>query len=130
MKVAMASPSFSRRSFLLSTAACGAALHSLTLPSLLAQTAGGKRLRLASIGVGGMGASDLESLSSHPAVDVVALCDVDTNNLGGAVAKHGKAKTFADFRRMFDAMAGQIDAVNIATPDHTHAAAAMTARKR
>ena len=127
MKIAMASPFFSRRSFLLSTAACGAALHSLTLPSLLAQTAGGKRLRLASIGVGGMGASDLESLSSHPAVDVVALCDVDTNNLGGAAAKHEKARTFADFRRMFDEMAGQIDAVNIATPDHTHAAAAMTA---
>jgi len=112
---------------MLSAAASGAALHSLTLSSLLAQTAGGKRLRLASIGVGGMGASDLDSLSSHPAVDVVALCDVDTNNLGGAVGKHGKAKTFSDFRRMFDAMAGQIDAVNIATPDHTHAAAAMTA---
>jgi predicted dehydrogenase len=127
MKVAMDRPSFSRRLFLLSAAASGAALHSLTLPSLLAQTAGGKRLRLASIGVGGMGASDLESLSSHPAVDVVALCDVDSNHLGGAAAKHEKAKTFADFRRMFDEMAGQIDAVNIATPDHTHAAAAMTA---
>jgi len=127
MKTTIARPLCSRRSFMLSAAASGAALHSLTLSSLLAQTAGGKRLRLASIGVGGMGASDLESLSSHPAVDVVALCDVDTNNLGGAAGKHGKAKTFSDFRRMFDAMAGQIDAVNIATPDHTHAAAAMTA---
>ena len=127
MKTTIASPLCSRRSFMLSAAASGAALHSLTLSSLLAQTAGGKRLRLASIGVGGMGASDLESLSSHPAVDVVALCDVDTNNLGGAVGNHGKAKTFSYFRRMFDEMAGQIDAVNVATPDHTHAAAAMTA---
>ena len=114
----------SRRSFLMSTAACGAALNAFSLPALLAQPAGGKRLRLASIGVGGMGSSDLESLSSHPAVDVVALCDVDTNNLGAAAAKHATAKKFADFRRMLDEMAGEIDAVNISTPDHTHAAAA------
>ena len=58
------------------------------------------RLRLASIGVGGMGAADLQSLSSHQQVDVVALCDVDNNNLNAAAAKHPKAKLFRDFRKM------------------------------
>lgn len=85
------------------------------------------KLRLASIGVGGMGASDLASLSSHAKVEVVALCDVDSNNLAAAAEKHPNAKLFADFRKMFDAMSNEIDAVNVATPDHTHASAAMTA---
>ncbi|MFO0011122.1 MAG: Gfo/Idh/MocA family protein [Planctomycetota bacterium] len=85
------------------------------------------RLRLAGIGIGGMGAADLSSLSSHPNVDVVALCDVDSNRLAEAGEKHPQAKRFSDFRRMFDAMADSIDAVHVSTPDHTHAAAAMTA---
>lgn len=74
-----------------------------------------------------MGGSDLASLSSHPNVDVVALCDVDAGNLAAASAKHPQAKTFTDFRRLFDSFADSIDAVHVSTPDHTHAAAAMTA---
>ena len=35
------------------------------------------RLRTAHIGVGNMGFEDLKAISSHPLVDVVALCDVD-----------------------------------------------------
>ena len=85
------------------------------------------KLRLASIGVGGMGASDLASLSSHAKVEIVALCDVDSNNLAAAGEKHPNAKRFIDFRKMLDAMSNEIDAVNVATPDHTHASAAMTA---
>ncbi len=85
------------------------------------------RLRLAGIGVGGMGGSDLASLSSHPNVDVVALCDVDSNHLASAGEKHPQAKRFTDFRKMLDAMADSIDAVHVSTPDHTHAAATMSA---
>lgn len=85
------------------------------------------RLRLAGIGVGGMGAADLASLSSHANVDVVALCDVDANRLAEAGEKHPKARRFNDFRKMFDAMADSIDAVHVSTPDHTHAPATMTA---
>lgn len=74
-----------------------------------------------------MGGSDLGSISSHGSVDVVALCDVDANNLAAAAGRHSGAKTFADFRQMFDQMASSIDAVVVSTPDHTHAPAAMTA---
>ena len=91
------------------------------------RAAANDRLRLASIGVGGMGASDLGSLSSHSHVQVVALCDVDQNNLAEAAKKHPDAKQYSDFRKMFDEMADGIDAVSVSTPDHTHAAAAMTA---
>jgi predicted dehydrogenase len=85
------------------------------------------RLRLAGVGVGGMGGADLASLSSHPSVEVVGLCDVDAGNLAAAGEKHPGAKRFADFREMFDVLAENVDAVHVSTPDHTHAAAAMTA---
>ncbi len=88
------------------------------------------RLRLASIGVGGMGASDLGSLSSHAQVDIVALCDVDAQRLASAAEKHPKAKRFSDYRTMLDQMQEEIDAVQVSTPDHTHAPAALSAMMR
>jgi hypothetical protein len=39
-------------------------------------------------------------------------------------------KTFSDYRKLFDAMTGQIDAVFVATPDNHHASASMMAIKR
>jgi predicted dehydrogenase len=122
----MTRPSSSRRNFLIQSSSAIIAATACAGVSR-GTTVAGDRLRLASIGVGGMGASDLGSLSSHALLDVVALCDVDANNLAAAGERHPKAKRFTDFRRMFDAMADEIDAVSVSTPDHTHAAAAMTA---
>ncbi len=115
----------SRRLFLSNSAALIAASH--TVGGLKAANKNDQRLRLASIGVGGMGAADLGSLSSHPKVDVVALCDVDSNNLAAAAQRHPNAKRFSDFRKMFAEIGSEIDAVSVSTPDHTHAPAAMTA---
>lgn len=86
-----------------------------------------KRLRTAHIGVGNMGGEDLKAISSHDLVDVVALCDVDANNLAEAQKLHPKAKTYIDYRVLFDEMEGEIDAVIVSTPDHTHAPASMMA---
>ena len=86
-----------------------------------------EKLRTAHIGVGGMGGSDLRSVSSHESVEVAGLCDVDSNTLDAALAKHPGAKGFRDFREMISEMGDQIDAVVVSTPDHTHAPAAMTA---
>ncbi len=88
-----------------------------------------KRLRTAHIGVGNMGAEDLKAVSSHPMVDVTALVDVDATALAAAQKLHPNAKTFADYREMFKAMADQIDAVIVSTPDHTHAPASIMAMK-
>jgi len=85
------------------------------------------RLRTAHIGVGNMGFEDLKAISSHDLVDVVALCDVDSNNLSAAKALHTSAKTFVDYREMLDTMGDEIDAVIVSTPDHTHAPASMMA---
>ena len=86
-----------------------------------------EKLRTAHIGVGGMGSGDLASISSHPDVEVAAICDVDQNNLSRAQEKFSHAKPYQDFRQMVSDLHDQIDAVVVSTPDHTHAPAAMTA---
>jgi predicted dehydrogenase len=115
-----------RRDFIKNTAA----LASVTfLPFSAGAFSAEGKLRTAHIGVGGMGASDLESISSHPLVEVAALCDVDSNNLAKAKKLHPGAKVFTDYRRLFDEMGNSIDAVIVSTPDHTHAPASMLAMK-
>lgn len=105
-----------------------AALSSMALlPSGVWAFAKDKRLRTAHIGVGNMGGNDLEAISSHPQVDVVALCDVDSNYLSAAHKLHPNAKTYSDYRVLFTEMGKKIDAVIVSTPDHTHAPASMMA---
>jgi predicted dehydrogenase len=86
-----------------------------------------KRLRTAHIGVGNMGGEDLRDISSHVKVDVIALCDVDTNYLAAAKKLHPNAKTYTDYRIMLKEMTNEIDAVIVSTPDHTHAPASIMA---
>ena len=105
-----------------------AALSSIAfLPSASWAAIKQTKLRTAHIGVGGMGMEDLKSITSHSAVDVVALCDVDTNNLKVASNRHPNAKAFTDYRKMLDRLSGDIDAVVVSTPDHTHAPASIQA---
>ncbi len=70
-----------RRDFLKNTAVASSVS---LLPSSIWGIHQDKKLRTAHIGVGGMGAEDLKSVSSHKMVEVVALCDVDTKNLEAA----------------------------------------------
>ena len=97
------------------------------MPSSLWAFSENKRLRTAHIGIGGMGAEDLKAISSHEMVDVVALCDVDSNAIAAAKKLHPNAKVFADYRVMLKEMNKDIDAVIVSTPDHTHAPASMMA---
>ncbi|NNC69456.1 MAG: Gfo/Idh/MocA family oxidoreductase, partial [Flavobacteriaceae bacterium] len=85
------------------------------------------RLRTAHIGVGNMGAEDLRDISSHTHVDVIALCDVDTNYLNAAKKTHPNAATYNDYRIMLKEIGNDIDAVIVSTPDHTHAPASLLA---
>ena len=99
-------------------------------PSLLAKAAANGRLRTAHIGLGGMGMADLDAISSHELVDVVALCDVDSTALAGAKALHPNAKTYTDYRVLLKEMEDEIDAVIVSTPDHTHAPASLMAMNK
>lgn len=113
-----------KRDFLKSTAALG--LTALLPTSVWALSKNG-RLRTAHIGVSNMGGNDLASISSHELVDVVALCDVDSNALSAAKKLHPNAATFKDYRVMLKELKNDIDAVIVSTPDHTHAPASMMA---
>lgn len=85
------------------------------------------RLNIAGIGAGGMGAGDIDAVA--PGNNIVALCDVDMRRSAETFKKYPNAKQYRDFRKMFDEMEREIDAVVVATPDHTHAVAAMAAIK-
>jgi predicted dehydrogenase len=113
-----------RRQFVKATAALTAGS---LLPSSRPVFAANARLRTAHVGVGGMGGADLKSVSSHSAVEVAALCDVDSDILAKAAATFPNARTFRDYREMISEMGDTVDAVVVSTPDHTHAPAAMTA---
>ena len=85
-----------------------------------------EKLNIAGIGIGGRGEGDLDEVGSE---NIVALCDVDEAYAGRVFAKYPKARQWRDFRTMLDEQK-DIDAVVIATPDHTHAVIAMAAIRR
>ncbi len=103
------------------------ALGIMLAPSILKAGFPKDKLRTAHIGVGNMGMEDLKAVSSHGAVEVVALCDVDAINLSAAHKMHPGARIFFDYRAMLEEMGDEIDAVIVSTPDHTHAPASLMA---
>ena len=111
----------SRRSFLKSASA--AAAGAIIIPNKLSCSPN-SRLNFAVIGVGGRGRA---SWSKVPAENIVAVCDVDFNRAAEGFKMLPKAKKYKDFRVMFDEMANEIDAVIVATPDHSHFPATMAA---
>jgi len=118
-----------RRAFL---GTAGAAVAAFTIVPRHAVAAGGEtppseKVRIAGIGVGGQGRGDLDSWADQ---NIVALCDVDLAKAGDVFKKYPNAKPYRDFRKMFDEMEKDIDAVLVATPDHTHSVAAMAAIQR
>src|SRR5690606_13532085 len=118
-----------RRDFLRKSAfsAAGFAI----LPSLHGKAPASDRLRVAHIGLGGMGNSHMRWFANLPDVEVVALCDVDQIRLGDTLKRlqqihpSTKVDTYTDFRRILER--NDIDAITCATPDHWHAQIACLA---
>jgi predicted dehydrogenase len=116
----------SRRQFLKSAAPL--ILPAATLGRAGAVSPNGK-VRLACIGVGGQGTSNLRAFLADERVQVVAICDVDGQHRDRAMelAKLTKADCYNDFR---DVLArSDVDAIMNATPDHWHAHIAVAAAK-
>ena len=84
-------------------------------------------VNFASVGVGGKGTSDSNDAAKHG--NMVAICDIDENNLNKAASKWPKAKKFFDYRKMIEEMGSSIDAVTVSTPDHSHGPASALALK-
>ena len=81
-----------------------------------------EKLNLGIIGVANQGNYDMTNVAGE---NIVALCDVDENFLAAAKQRFPAAKTYNDFRRLLHQR--DIDAVVVATPDHTHAVATAAA---
>ena len=115
-----------RRSFLRFAAVAAGALSVAPRQVLGSSISANEKLNIAGIGVGGMGKSNLTACETE---NIVALCDVDSDFAAKTFAKYPQAKQYKDFRVMLDQQK-DIDAVIIATPDHTHAVIAMAAIER
>ncbi|HZA35085.1 MAG TPA: Gfo/Idh/MocA family oxidoreductase [Vicinamibacterales bacterium] len=114
----------SRRQFAATTAL--GALSAAIVPSrVLGAQAPSNRLNIAGIGIGGMGASNLKACAAA-GENIVALCDVDRDYAAKTIALYPKAAVYTDYREMLEKEKG-IDAVVIATPDHTHATITLAA---
>jgi len=134
------SNSISRREFLMRSSLAGSAIGLGAISTLApaaakdSQSPNGE-IRVGCIGLRGKGTHHMNGLESVPGVKVVALCDVDQSVIEARSAqmesRSGRQmKRFADYRKLVDDK--DIDAVSIATPNHTHSLigiAAMAAGK-
>lgn len=125
-----------RRRFLQTSAAAGYFYTATAVSAARAADGPNSKIRFAGIGVGGKGSSDISHARNLG--EVVALCDVDENHLNAKANEKDKqtgeqrflsAKKYFDFRKMFDEMGKEIDAVTVSTADHTHAPASAMAMK-
>jgi predicted dehydrogenase len=140
--------SFSRRSFLKTTAAASAAITiipSVAMGKTLGHQAPSDTLNVALIGAGNQGSGDISSIclpevanapqgmfamTSKPGTEkLVAICDVDWGYgpVQSTFGKYPGAKKYKDWRILLDEMGKSIDAVVVATADHSHANPSATA---
>jgi hypothetical protein len=119
-------PGISRRQFMYTSAATAAGLTILPsgIISAKGRTAPSDKLNIAGIGVGGMGFANLKAMQSE---NIVGLCDVDWGYSARVFDHFPQAQKYKDFRKMYDELGKSIDAVVVATADHTHAIAASNA---
>ena len=112
-------PRHSRRQFLATSTAIAVAM-----PSIARSREANDKLNIACIGVGGRGGGNLAAMANE---NIVAICDVNGKNLDAASAKFPQAKKYLDFRKLYDEVGKDCDAVVVSTAEHTHAFATLPA---
>jgi len=115
----------SRRRFLKRGVAAGVA--AVAFPDLVRAKSPNAMIQHASIGTGGMGWADLNSIGIHPRIQIVAFCDVDKRRMAAAARKFPGARQYQDWRELFAKEGDRIDSVNVTVPDHMHAPITKTA---
>jgi predicted dehydrogenase len=122
----------SRRQFLTTSAAAASALTlgAYANPALAQESKSpGERVRIAAVGTTRRAGENLKQLAEQAIVELVALSDVDDNQMNEAAAKYPSARKYRDYRVMLEKEAGNIDAVLVSPPDHSHAPAAAMAMR-
>lgn len=84
------------------------------------------KINIAHVGIARQGAFSLNGCASE---NQIALCDANQDYLDAAKASRPNAKLYTDFRVMLEEMGDKLDAIVVATPDHTHAAVAVAGMK-
>jgi predicted dehydrogenase len=119
-------PRLSRRQLVRRAALAGVSL--LGLPGILRSKSPNEKLNIVMIGCGGRGESNLAEMTGE---NIVALCDVNENNLLQAASKAPRARKFKDFRRLYTELKdSEFDAVVVSSTEHTHAFATLPALQR
>ena len=115
-----------RRNFLKTTGAGATVLSSgvFSGAELAASTSANEKLNIACVGTANRAAADISGVKGE---NIVALCDVDSNYLNRAAAEFSSARKYADYRELIDQEGDKIDAVVVATADHSHAPASLLA---
>ncbi len=115
-------------------AGAGVALPSIVPANVFGAEAPSNRIVMGAIGVGSQGTGDMRGfLSKESQVQMVAVCDVDEGHLDRAKQivneKYGNSncKAYKDFRELIGR--GDLDAVQLALPDHWHAIPAVAAAR-
>jgi predicted dehydrogenase len=102
-----------------------------TTPSFSRRVSANAKVNLAIVGIGNRGAEVLKAFAATGLANIVALCDTElgAKHTTASLAAFPDAKQFRDFRVMFDRLSGEIDAVAVCTPDHSHFPVCMHAMK-
>ena len=117
----------SRRRFVKGVAV-GAAAFSIVPRHVLGgsgQKPPGEKLNVGCIAAAGRGNYSIRGVSKTE--NIAALCDVDTDRARSARKRFSKAKFYTDYRKLLDEMSSELDAVTVATPDHSHFHATLSA---
>ena len=117
----------SRRTFLQQLAA-GITIAPFATRGLMAQSPNSK-INHASFGAGGMAWSDLTAIAKHPAINIVAACDVDLGRTVEFRKKFPEARVYQNYRQLLE-KEKDLHTVNVSTPDHMHAPIALAAMQR
>lgn len=101
-------------------------LNSFPTPSIAQNINVSSKLNIAHVGIARQGAFSVNGCKGE---NQIALCDADQRNLEAAEKSHPHAKKYTDFRVMLEELGDQLDAIVVATPDHTHACVAIAGMK-
>ncbi|MEI6891887.1 MAG: Gfo/Idh/MocA family oxidoreductase [Pontiella sp.] len=114
-----------RRSLIRTSAVAGAALPLFNIGAS-GQTAD-QKVNHASFGAAGMAFQDIQNLTRHGDVNLVAVAEVDDARTSKIRKQFPNARIYKDWRVLLEKEYKNLDSVNVSTPDHMHAPISVTA---